>query len=72
MAMIERKKQVKVCYHCGSGDVLCDAYAAWDVDSQQWELSSTFDKGAFCNACDGETRIVSKPVECDEPIESED
>ncbi len=47
-----------VCKTCGSEDVLCDAYAAWNYEKQEWELSSCFDKGAYCNDCDGETRIV--------------
>jgi hypothetical protein len=42
---------------CGSDDVLCDAYAEWDVLEQQWSLQNIFDKGAWCNACDGETTL---------------
>jgi hypothetical protein len=49
--------KVPVCRHCGSENVKADAYAVWDVDAQQWEISETFDKGAFCEPCDGETRI---------------
>lgn len=53
-------KQIKVrmvCSTCGSDDVLCDAYATWNYHDQEWELSNCFDKGAYCNKCDGETRI---------------
>ena len=46
-----------VCRECGSEDVLSDAYAAWNRRAQRWELVDTFDKGAHCNACDGETRL---------------
>lgn len=46
-----------VCSECGSDDVLADAYAEWDEEHQRWELTDTFDKGAHCNACDGETRL---------------
>jgi hypothetical protein len=46
-----------VCSHCGSEDVLCDAYAVWNTDNQEWEIGSLFDKGAYCNTCDGECRI---------------
>ena len=35
----------KVCGRCGSADVLCDAYAEWDLRAQQWVLQNTFDKG---------------------------
>ena len=51
------KRLKMVCSTCGGEDVLCDAYASWNVESQEWELSNTFDKGSFCNDCGGETRI---------------
>jgi hypothetical protein len=51
-----------VCSHCGSEDVVADAYAEWDVDLQAWEIVQTFDKGAYCNQCDGETRIEERPL----------
>ncbi len=54
-----------VCSGCGSQDVLCDAYAEWDVEAQQWELASTFQKGAFCNACDRETTIEQVEISPD-------
>ncbi len=56
--MTERRKVRMVCKECGSEDVLCDAYAEWNYDKQEWVLQNTFDKGAYCNQCDGETRIV--------------
>lgn len=46
-----------VCHTCGSEDVLSDAYAEWSFEKQEWQLQNTFDKGAYCNACDGESRI---------------
>ena len=52
-----KKKVQMVCGTCGSTDVLSDAYAQWNTETQAWELSSLFDKGAVCNVCDGETRI---------------
>lgn len=48
----------KICYECGSSDVLADAYAVWNLELQMWEIASVYDKESFCNACDGETRIV--------------
>jgi hypothetical protein len=48
------------CNQCGSTEVLGDAYAFWDEDSQQWSLNGeVFDKGASCDGeCGGEeTRI---------------
>ena len=52
-----QKKQKPVCNRCGSSDVLADAYASWNMETQDWELASTFDKGSYCEACDGETRL---------------
>lgn len=51
------KKEKPVCRKCGSDDVLADAYAAWNVERQEWQLQTTFDKGSVCNACSGECRI---------------
>jgi hypothetical protein len=51
-----------VCAHCGSDDVRADAYAQWDVETQKWEIAQTFDKGAYCSKCDGETRIEERPL----------
>lgn len=52
------EKTVKaVCHTCGSEDVLADAYAEWNKEKQCYEVASIFDKGAYCNKCDGETTI---------------
>jgi hypothetical protein len=51
-----------VCAHCGSDEVRADAYAQWDVEAQEWEVAQTFDKGAYCSKCDGETRIEELPL----------
>jgi hypothetical protein len=60
--MAPRQYFKKICATCGSEDVLCDAYAEWDVVAQAWSLQNTFDKGAYCNTCDGETRIESELI----------
>jgi len=41
------------CPYCGSDKVLADAYAAWDVETQEWVLHSTYDDKR-CDACGGE------------------
>jgi ribosomal protein L37AE/L43A len=46
-----------VCSTCGSTHVKADAYAVWNTKTQQWEVETTFDKGAYCEACDGETGL---------------
>lgn len=51
-----------VCAHCGSERVHADAYAGWDVDQQEWVLEQTFDKGHYCDDCDGECRLEEKPA----------
>ena len=54
----KRDTKIKyICSQCGSDDVLSDAYAEWDVIGQHWLLQNTFDKGAYCNACGGETSL---------------
>lgn len=41
-----------VCAQCGGENVLRDAYASWDVEAQEWVLSSIYD--AFtCDDCGG-------------------
>lgn len=62
----DKKTAIKLrmeCSNCGSTDVLSDAYAVWDFKKQEWLLSATFDKGAYCNTCDGETRIKEVTVQ---------
>jgi hypothetical protein len=52
------KREIPVCTHCGSTEVLVDAFAEWDVQAQKWELSQAFEEGqAYCSACDGEASI---------------
>ena len=57
-----RAKVKMVCSHCGSEEVLADAYAQWDVDNQLWEVVETYSKGAYCSKCDGETRIEERAL----------
>jgi hypothetical protein len=45
------------CGHCGSTEILRDAYATWNAEKQRMELESTFDM-AFCRGCDGETKNI--------------
>ena len=56
------KNKIKVvCSYCGSEDVLADAYAKWDVGSQEYKLSSTFDSHT-CEKCDGECHTKNIPL----------
>jgi len=49
------------CAACGSEDVMEDAWAVWDPELQFWEAADLQDH-AYCNTCDGETRLVDRPV----------
>lgn len=51
------KRVSYVCRHCGSSDVLTDAWAAWNAEKQDWVLHDTLTE-AFCRHCDGETSLV--------------
>lgn len=48
-----------ICTKCKSDNVVCDAWAAWDFDTQTWVVENTFDQ-TFCNTCEGEcsTEVV--------------
>ena len=59
------KKVRMVCSECGSENVVVDAYASWNFDTQEWEVASTHDKGSYCEDCDDEVYIDSKEVETD-------
>lgn len=43
-----------VCKTCRSEDVGRDAWAQWDVESQQWQIQNVMSQG-FCFSCEGET-----------------
>lgn len=45
-----------VCSECGSENVRRDAWAAWDVETQSWELAAVFQAG-FCDDCDAVTSL---------------
>jgi hypothetical protein len=49
------------CKTCGSTNVMRDAWAAWDVERQRWELGSIFD-AAYCGKCQGATTIVEEKL----------
>lgn len=51
-----------VCSNCGSSDVLRDAWASWNTQTQQWELENVFDE-AWCDNCAGSTSLIEEPLE---------
>lgn len=55
--MADKGGNIPVCSECKSADVMADAYASWNREHGCWELDNTFDKGAYCNHCAGETSL---------------
>ena len=51
-----------VCNTCSGTGVQVDAWASWDVDTQRWELHSTYEPTAICADCDIECSYTMKPV----------
>jgi hypothetical protein len=45
------------CTSCSSVDILRDAWAVWDMDTQQWVLHSTYDEFR-CENCSAEAKRV--------------
>lgn len=41
----------KVCQECGSTEVVKDAWAEWDEETQEWVLQNVFDMG-YCQNCE--------------------
>lgn len=58
-------KRRKVCSHCGSDNVVCDAWASWDESSQEWVLYNVFDY-KYCTQCEADTTIKDIPAEVTE------
>jgi hypothetical protein len=56
------KRIIPTCRHCGSENVRADAYAAWSVDSQQWEIVTIFEN-TDCEDCGGETSLDWKGID---------
>ncbi len=46
-----------ICSYCGSDDILFDAWAAWNKETQEMELQQHFPKPVFCNVYGGETNF---------------
>ena len=59
------------CRRCRSKDVLRDAWAAWNEETQRWERSAVFDD-AYCVDCDGETRLVERRAVDGAPVSKHD
>ncbi len=49
------------CIRCGSSDILRDAWACWDSDTQEWVLHCCYD-AYRCEACDAQSKHVDWSV----------
>ena len=60
--MVEASKPIAIiCGACESRDVSRDAWAEWDIATQEWVLRAVFDCG-YCHACDEEARLAEQPL----------
>lgn len=50
-----------ICRDCGSTEVTRDAWAAWSVERQQWELGAVFDDG-YCHRCERPASLEEQVV----------
>jgi len=56
MSKTETTPRVGVrCPECGSRDVMCDAWAKWNLKTQDWELAITFPLYK-CDECGEESK----------------
>ena len=52
-----------ICRDCKSTDVARDAWAYWNFEKQEWDISSIFDE-AYCFQCDASSTLVeAEPAE---------
>jgi hypothetical protein len=58
----EEPKVRMVCEHCGSEHVTRDAWAEWNVETQDWQLGAVFDY-AYCHRCQGDAHIEERPID---------
>ena len=49
------------CAGCDSEDVMRDGWATWNAELQVWESADLQDH-AWCNSCDGETKLIERAV----------
>ena len=50
-------KYKATCKHCGSEDLLFDAYVVWVKSAQIYSIANVMDKPVVCNKCNGETTV---------------
>jgi len=51
-------RSTPVCSNCSSDDIVCHATIQWSNESQEWQLTGTFEQPAYCNNCNKSHGIV--------------
>lgn len=51
-----------ICEMCKQDTVLKDAWASWNIETQDWELANTFDDN-YCSNCECECRGEEMEIE---------
>ena len=49
-----------ICRYCESESVSANAQVSWNVDTQDWEADTPFEKGDHCNNCGSEGRVIKQ------------
>ena len=55
-----------ICETYGSANVMHDAWAVWNAETQEWQLGAVFDY-MHCDRCEGETTIIEAPLGLQNP-----
>ncbi len=59
-------KVKKCCRNCGSTNIKIDAWAEWNEETQEYELSQTFDD-AFCEDCEETGSFEDEDIPAETP-----
>ena len=63
MSTLEQPAPVTLhCPYCGGQNVLADACARWNVETQDWEMSCLYD-GRSCDDCGKDISPDERPIE---------
>ena len=54
------KHVYKVCENCGDSNMLVDAHARWNSETQQWVINDILDCQSYCLDCKSDHYIINK------------
>lgn len=52
-------KRIARCKHCGSKDVVADAWVEWDEFTNDWKIYDVFDE-EYCRNCEACGDVIEK------------